>query len=190
MTLILANRDHPERARLEQAVRTVFAAEYGAHVPAFPNRLIASLNDAGEPLAVAGLRTSEDGLFSEAYLDGPAESVLSAAIGRPVDRTQIVEFSSLAAIKAGAALPLVGAAIELCLAAGAAYGLFTATHRLRALLRRAGLQCVDLGPARPERLADASPWGSYYLHDPRVLMVSADSLASARSIPVPAYRHA
>ncbi|MGE5516929.1 MAG: thermostable hemolysin [Bacteroidota bacterium] len=176
MTLILADRDHPDRALLERTVRAVFQAEYGARVPVFPDRLVASMGADGKPEAVAGLRFAEDGLFSEAYLDGSAEAVLAAAIGRPVARDQIVEFSSLAATRNGAALPLVGATIRLCLAAGASYGLFTATKRLRALLRRAGLVTVDLGPARPERLANAAAWGSYYLHDPRVLVVSADSL--------------
>jgi hypothetical protein len=178
MTLILADRDHPARPALERMVRAVFFAEYGARVPAFPNRLVARLDGAGQPEAVAGLRFAEDGLFSEIYLDAPVEEALGNAIGRPVARGQIVEFSSLAATRPGAALPLVGAAIRLCLGAGATHGLFTATSRLRALLRRTGLTTVDLGPANPARLADASPWGSYYLHDPRVLAVSGDSLAS------------
>ncbi|HTH15332.1 MAG TPA: thermostable hemolysin [Magnetospirillum sp.] len=180
MTLLLADRDHPARALLERTVREVFLSEYGAHVPAFPRRLLACLDASGQPLAVAGLRFAEDGFFSAAYLDGGTEAALSAAIGRPVAAHQIVEFSSLAATRPGAAMPLVGAAIRLCLGAGCAYGLFTATHRLRALLRRAGLVCVDLGAARPERLPDASVWGSYYLHDPRVLAVSADTLAGLR----------
>jgi hypothetical protein len=182
MNLILADRHHPQRDLLERTVRSVFQAEYGAHVPAFPNRLVASLDADGQPLAVAGLRFAEDGLFSESYLDAPAEAALAAANGRPVARTQIVEFSSLAATRSGAAMPLVAAAIRLCLATGCTHGLFTATNRLRALLRRTGLVTVDLGPARPDRLQDASVWGSYYLHDPRVLAVSADTLASLRPL--------
>lgn len=180
MTLILADRDHAARALLERTVRAVFLAEYGAQVPVFPHRLLARLDRHGQPEAVTGLRFAEDGLFSEAYLDDPAELTLGAALGRRVARTEIVEFSSLAAPRPGAGLPLVGAAIRLCQAAGASYGLFTATARLRALLRRAGLACVDLGAANPERLANAGAWGSYYLHDPRVLVVSGDTLARLR----------
>lgn len=190
MTLMLADRDHPSRALLERTVRQVFLAEYGARVPAFPNTLLARLDGTGQPLAVAGLRFAEDGLFSEAYLDAPAEAVLGAALGRPVARGQVVEFSSLAATRPGAAMPLVGAAIQMCLARGCAFGLFTATHRLRAMLRRTGLVCVDLGPARPERLADPGVWGSYYLHDPRVIVVSADTLAAARPDTQPERLHA
>lgn len=179
MSLILADRDHPDRPRLEQAVRAMFLAEYAAHVPVFPDHLVATLDPAGQPQAVTGLRFAEDGLFSDAYLDGPVEGVLGRALGRPVARRQIVEFSSLAAPKPGAALPLVGAAIRLCLAEGRAYGLFTATTRLRALLRRAGLTAIDLGPARRERVAQPAAWGSYYLHDPRVLVVEAATLPAA-----------
>lgn len=183
MTLILADRDHPRRELLERTIRQVFLAEFGAHVPAFPNRLVATLDQEGQPLAVAGLRFAEDGLFSEAYLDGPAEAVLSAVAGREVARSVIVEFSSMAATRPGAAMPLVAATIRLCLAAGANWGIFTATSRLRALLRRAGLVCVDLGAASPDRLPEASLWGTYYLHDPHVLAVSAETLAALRPLP-------
>lgn len=179
MSLVLADRFHPLRHRLEKAVQDVFQAEFDAHVPRFPDRLMALLANDGTPLAVAGLRFANEGLFSVAYLEGDAEEVLSRSMGRPVRLDRIVEFSSLAAPRPGAAMPLVAAAIRFCHDAGADFGMFTATDRLRALLRRNKLLTVDLGPARPERLADASTWGSYYLHDPRVLMVAADTLPSA-----------
>ncbi|MGE5506693.1 MAG: thermostable hemolysin [Actinomycetota bacterium] len=177
MTLILALPDHPLRPLLERAVREVFAAEYRADVPVFPRLLVATLDGEGRPAAVAGLRFAEDGLFSEAYLDGPVEVVVGKAVGRPVGRGQIVEFSSLAAPRPGAALPLVDAAVRLALGAGGAYGLFTATNRLRALLRRTGLAAVELAAARPERIANPAVWGSYYLHDPRVMVVAGATLA-------------
>lgn len=185
MTLILADRNHPDRSRLEHAIRTVFLAEYGARVPSFPDHLVATLDSRGQPAAVAGLRFAEDGLFSDVYLDGPVDRVLGKALGRAVSRRQIVEFSSLAAPRAGAALPLVAAAIQLCLADGRAFGLFTATARLRGLLRRAGLSAVDLGPALRERAAHPAAWGSYYLHDPRVLVVGAAALPIALTSRMP-----
>lgn len=193
MTLILADHSHPDRTRLEHAVRAVFLSEYGAHVPTFPDSLVAMLDPSGHPVAIAGLRFAEDGLFSDVYLDGTVEDVLGQALGRTVSRRQIVEFSSLAAPKAGAALPLVGAAIRLCLASGCSYGMFTATARLRGLLRRAGLTAVDLGPARRERVSNPAAWGSYYLHDPRVLVVAAETLPAAfthMSITTPVACHA
>lgn len=182
MSLVLADRNHPDRDRLERAVRDVFQAEFNAFVPAFPNHLIAAVGPNREPRAVAGLRFAEDGLFSEAYLDGSIEDVLTPIFGRPVSRTQVVEFSSLAAPTPGAALPLVVAAIRVALAAGANFALFTATGRLHALLARAGFGFVDLGPARPERIANAAAWGDYYRHDPHVLAIAAEALPAAFAI--------
>lgn len=182
MTLILADRSHPDRDRLECAVRDVFRAEFNAHVPDFPNHLIAALGPNREPRAVAGLRFAADGLFSEVYLDGSIEAVLTPIFGRRIDRTQVVEFSSLAAPEPGATLPLMVAAIRFALAAGAGYGLFTATDRLHTLLARTGLAIVDLGPARAERLPNAAAWGDYYRHDPHVLAVAAEALPAAFAI--------
>lgn len=193
MTLILADRAHPARPRLERLVRRVFSEEYGARVPAFPDRLLARLDDAGEPMAVAGLRLGGESLFSEAYLDSTAAEAIGRACGRIVQRPEIVEFSNLAAVRSGAAMPLVMAGVRLSLAVGARYGMFTATQRLRALLRRRGLVAIDLGPAQPDKLANAATWGRYYLHDPRVVVVSAETLPdSFLSIPLasPAPLHA
>ena len=108
--------------------------------------------------------------------------MLSPIFGRAVTRTQVVEFSSLVAPEPGAALPLLVAAIRVALAAGASFGLFTATARLHALLARTGLVFIDLGPARPERLANAAIWGDYYRHDPHVLAVAAEALPTAFAI--------
>lgn len=176
MTVILAEPDHPARPMLERAVSDVFLREYGARPPVFSRRLLGLVGPGG-PQAVTGLRFAEDDLFSDVYLDAPVEQALSSALGRAVRRDRIVEFSSMAAPQAGAALPLIVTAIRLCLAAGATVGLFTATRRLRLLLRRSGLGCVDLGPARPDRLRDADRWGSYYLQDPRVTAVPVEGLA-------------
>lgn len=180
MDIILADRYHPLRQVLEGTVQSVFKNNYNATVTSFPEHVVAALGAEDEVFAVAGLRSVRDGFFSEIYLDGSAEDALTRACGRRVSRDGIIEFSSLATVKQGAAMPLVGAAIGLCLAAGASHGLFTATARLRVLLRRSGLNCIDLGAADPQRLASAGDWGSYYFHEPRVIAVSADSLASFR----------
>lgn len=190
MHFIVADQGHRARDVLENTVQAVFSAEFGARLHRFPARLVALLDRAGQPLAVAGLRFPGDSLFSEAYLDLPVEAALAAALRRPVDRSGIVEISSLAAVRAGAAMPLVQGVVRLCLAAGMTHGLFTATDRLRALLRRAGLACIDLGPAEAGRLADAADWGSYYLHDPRVVAVAAESLSGFRADSGLVRRHA
>lgn len=176
MTLILADRQHPLRPRLEEAVQRMFAAEYGARVPSFTAYMIAKLDAEGAVEAAAGLRFEGDGFFSEAYIDAPVEAMIAKCYGQTAARREVVEFSSLAATRSGAALPLLQAAVRVALAGGARFAIFTATDRLRALLRRRGLTAIDLGPADPERVENAAAWGRYYLHDPHVLMVSAESL--------------
>lgn len=161
---------------MEETIRSVFLLEYGAHLWSFPDNLFTFLDTNGTPLAITGLRFASERLFSENYLDAPVEAVLTEALGRPVHRAHIVEFTTLAAPRAGAAMPLIAAAVRLCRSAGAEFGIFTATERLRTLLRRSGLPAVDLGPARSERLATAANWGSYYRNDPRVMAVAADDL--------------
>ena len=49
----------------------------------------------------------------------------------------------------------------------------TATRELRIGLARAGADCRVLGPARADRLpaGDAGQWGSYYAHDPAVVLI-------------------
>lgn len=182
MSTLLIDRHHPLRDRIERAMRAVFLAEYGAHLAHLPDTVIASLDRRGGTMAAAGLRFTADGLFSEAYLDRPAEILMARAFARPVERERIVEISNLAAPRPGAALPLVAAAIRHCRSLGIEFGLFTATARLRELLRRCGLAAADFGAARPERLPGASAWGSYYHHEPRVLAVAAAALP-ARLLP-------
>lgn len=176
MTLVLAGPEHSLRGSLEESIRAVFLAEYGARIPVFPRKLLVLLDQDRQPLAAAGLRRAEDGFFSECYLNEPVETCLSRRAGTAVARADVVEFVNLAAMRPGAALPLVGAAVRLCLASGCRWGLFTATARLRALLRRAGFVVEDIAAASPERVAQPEAWGSYYLHDPRVLAVRAESL--------------
>ncbi|HSV28570.1 MAG TPA: thermostable hemolysin [Candidatus Omnitrophota bacterium] len=176
MTLVVADPDHPLRGSLEDAIRAVFLAEYGARVPAFPRQLLALLDRESRPLAASGLRFAEDGFFSECYLEEPVEESLGRRAGTAVSRTEVVEFVSLAALRPGAALPLVGGAVRLCLASGCRWGLFTATARLRALLGRAGFVVEDIAAADRERVTRPENWGSYYLHDPRVVAVRAESL--------------
>ena len=177
MTFISVPPDHPRRLQMEQTVLRVFHKEFRAVPTCFPTQLAAVQDQAGNPAAVTGLRFERDGFFSEQYLDAPVEHVVSAALGLPVSRGQIVEFTSLSSVRPGAAMPLVAAVIRDCLSRGYRCGLFTATNRLRALLRRTGLTVVELGRASPDRVADPENWGSYYRHDPRVMAVSADCVA-------------
>ncbi|MGE4279264.1 MAG: thermostable hemolysin [Magnetospirillum sp.] len=177
MSFISVLPEHPLRRQLEHTVEQVFRKEFRATPAAFPQQMAAVLDSDGRPSAVTGLRFAADGFFSERYLDLPVEQAVSAALGLSIGRDQVVEFTSLASVRPGAAMPLVASIIRECLTKGYRCGLFTATDRLRALLRRAGLAVVDMVPATPDRIADPENWGSYYLHDPWVTAVSAEAVA-------------
>lgn len=178
MDLISVDARHPLRPAVEAAVRAVYAREYGARLAALPPRMLAWADDGGNVLCAAGLRTQP--FFSEFYLDAPVEDLLARAGGRPVARERVVEVSALAAPRPGAAAAFTRAVIDLCREEGFDWAFFTATQRLRALLRWMGLPLVPLGPACPTRVSSPADWGSYYLHDPVVCAVPHALLPQAR----------
>ena len=59
------------------------------------------------------------------------------------------------------------------------WAFFTATARLRNLLRRAGIPLIELASADPRRIDDAASWGSYYQQDPRVVLVGQHMLVAS-----------
>jgi hypothetical protein len=176
MRFLLIDREHDMRAACECAIRTTFHAEYGADVPSLPPLLAALFDVDGAILCATGLRFAEHGFFSECYLERPVEVVLAREFQRPVARRHVVEFSNLACFRAGLAMQLVQHCVGYSLATGARFGIFTATRRLRALVRRSGYGSVELAQAVRERALSPDAWGTYYLHDPRVMAVQAESL--------------
>lgn len=169
MRLILTDERHPLRPAVDDAVRSVYAREYGATIDSLPPRMLAGLDSSGAVACVAGLRRAP--FFSETYLDEPIEAVLSTVGGQPVARHRIAEVSALAAPRPGAAVALLRGVIGLCRREGYDWAFFTATARLRALLRRSGIPLVPLVAARSDRVSTPDAWGSYYLHDPQVCAV-------------------
>lgn len=172
MAFRLVDPRDPLRARVEDAVALVYWRGYGATIESFPHHLVASLDDDGNPTSAAGLRFAGTSFFSECYLDAPIEEVLSRTSGTRVFRSQIVEITTLAAIKPGTSLELVRHIIGFARESQMTWAFFTATERLRALLRRAVVPAMDLVPAEPHRVPDASRWGSYYHTQPRVTAIS------------------
>ena len=176
MHLVLLEPSHPLRSGVEQAIRTVFAAEYGAKVEALPRILAALFDDRGTLLSATGLRFAQDGFFSEHYLDEPVDRLLSRQAGKRVRRSQVVEIGSMAGFRPATSLLLVDLVARRCLDDGLSWAIFTATNRLRALLRRSRIATIDLVAAARDRVPDPDRWGSYYLHDPRVVGVNGGAL--------------
>lgn len=173
MRFELVARHHARRADVERMVRQAFREEYGARIDGFPDLMVAVFDGSDRTQCAAGLRDFETGFFSEQYLDAPIEQAIAAAAGvAAVAREVILELGSLAALRPGGLLFLLRGFAEFGLGAGYRWGVFTATERLRRLAARMGIDLFDLGPASPERIADAQVWGSYYRNDPRICAVA------------------
>jgi hypothetical protein len=187
--LVLAPRSHPLRRAVEDCIRDLYAARFAARGPAFSQTLLALLDGGGRPICAAGLRTAADGFFSETYFDEPVEQVLSRHAGEPVARGAVFEVTTLASRSADAAPCFIRRIASLGQAAGFTWSFFTATERLRALLRQLAIPAIELRAADPARLSDRdqedrSRWGSYYAHRPVVCAVSERWLGAAAAGPV------
>ena len=171
---------HPLRPQVEDAIRTAYLREHDARLGSFPWWLVAETGGAGINCA-ASLRFADDGFFSEAYLDQPVEQAVARLLDVRTDRRFLAEVGTLAAPRPGAVVPLVQGVVALLRARGMCWAFFTATDRLRTLLRRTGIPLMELAKADPGRLADAESWGRYYQHDPRVMLVGDCMLAPAHA---------
>jgi hypothetical protein len=162
--------DHPLRAETEAAIRAAYLREHEARLSVLPRTLVAEIDERGVACA-ASLRFAEDGFFSERYLDQPIESLVSRHSGTRADRNALAEVGSLAAVRPGLVRTLVGGVIEHLSQQGVRWAFFTATARLRILLRWSGIPLIELAGADPARVDNAQAWGGYYHHDPRVMLV-------------------
>jgi hypothetical protein len=166
----LIDKDHPRRSVAERVIRTAYAREYGATLEALPSRLVGKL-DGGRVECAASLRFAADGFFSETYLDCPIERAIGGLVGVTPARSSLVEVGSLAASRPGYLMGFIHEIIGFSRRQGARWAFFTATARLRAYLRREGLGLIELAVADPARIDHVEAWGSYYQHDPRVMLV-------------------
>jgi hypothetical protein len=175
-------RNHPRRTCLERFIAEVYLRRYGARINHFAEQLIAFQDEAGNWLAAAGYTPATDApLFVEQYLDVPVEEALTARIGAPVARHQVVEAGNLAAVGPGAARNMIVALAVLLHRLQLGWVVLTGTRTLRNAFFRLGLVPLALVHASPQRLPDrGSSWGSYYQMDPTV--VAADITAGFLSL--------
>ncbi|WP_423141723.1 thermostable hemolysin [Parablastomonas sp. CN1-191] len=127
----------------------------------------------GEPAAALGFnRCGDEALFLERYLDRPIELAATEALGRPVERGQIVEIGNFASTGAFAMIDLwTDAANDL--GGGREVAVSTLTAPLRAMFARIGVPIVAIGDANAARLGDAqADWGTYYALDPKVCVAA------------------
>jgi hypothetical protein len=161
----------PARAVLEEFVRSVFFAHFGARVRHFMPKLLALRDVHGGPRAVVGCRAAAgEPLFLETYTREPIEIALAAHNGFFVPRERIVEIGSLACRNATAAIAIVRALVPHLLDAGFSWVVFTGADTVMNVFRYLGLRPSALCAADPSLLGAARhEWGSYYAHDPYVM---------------------
>ncbi|ANP35892.1 hypothetical protein JL2886_00970 [Phaeobacter gallaeciensis] len=158
----------PGRKAAEAHIRDVYDTTYAAQVKGFAPVLAAASNAEGKILCAAGIRTAQDGFFSDCYLNGDFCEVLKERTGRDIHASQIMEVTSLASVSPFPVLPLLDRMIDWGRQQGVVCGVFTATLPLRRLLTRTGLGYIPLCAAEADRVADPDNWGSYYDTDPWV----------------------
>ncbi|NQU56412.1 MAG: thermostable hemolysin [Rhodospirillales bacterium] len=177
MQFLQVHQDHLLRRRVETCINSVYSDQYGANLTDFPELLVALIDDNGEPICAAGVRFSTEGFFSERYLAHPINQLLDQVWASPVGRQQIGEITSLAGMKPGASLLLIKHIVDLLRRRSVTWAIFTATERLRAILRRSGVSVLDIGKASVDCVDDPAQWGGYYDTNPRVVAVH-DSMLS------------
>jgi len=182
MRVILTPRDDVLRPAAERLIAEVYATHYAARISGFPDTLVALVGGDNTVHCAAGLRFAAEGFFSEAYLDAPADAVLSALRHAPVRREKIFEVTSLAS----RAPHLIGGFVRNIIARGKAAGFewafFTATAPLKALLEGMSLNLTPLADADSARVPNPGMWGSYYAFAPRVYAVHRDSIGDCLSL--------
>jgi hypothetical protein len=178
MNIIVVPHDHELRATTEHFISEVYETHYQASVPSYPPVLIGMFEKNGELLCASGLRFAQDGFFSEAYLDISVERALAVASGKSIAREDIFEVTTLASRAPRVATRFLRQIVAFGELSGFEWAFFTATDRLREILRRIDLPLLTLTPADPARIANPAVWGSYYAASPCVCAVKREAAAS------------
>ena len=159
------------RSFLHDFIQCQFSHHYQAEVPDDTNRLLGVFDEAGELVAAFGLRSAEEGLFSQCYLEDELSDILARELERPVPATEIVELNHLSVTGPRTFRALVPLIAEMLWQAGYRYLICTATGCLIRYFSRYQLAPKVLAQASRFRLpADSRDcWGSYYESEPAVV---------------------
>jgi hypothetical protein len=180
-TITIVEQAHPRRAAaesfLEDAYRRAFQGKLRSHFPT----LMCVFDRHGAIQAATGFRFASHGpLFLENYLDRCVALEIEHRLATRVDRDTLVEIGNLAAsatpTSRGAAGTLFEAMALHLASQGMTHAVATATAPLRRMFRRIGFLTNEIGIADKTKLGQASSdWGSYYDHDPRMMVGQIDT---------------
>lgn len=154
----------PDRLELEQYIYERYRRVYGANLQDFLPHLLALRRLDDTLIGALGYRLAADEpLFLEAYLEWPADAMLSQRLGIQIHRARIVEVGNLVSTSPGGARRLIMVLTALLKGMGLRWVIFTGTPTLLNTFSRLGIDLVRMAPAVKERVADADTcWGSYY----------------------------
>jgi hypothetical protein len=161
------------RALLEGCVARAYMQHYGAVITHFHERLLGVVDDFGSLQGVIGWTPAVRGpMFLEQYSSTPVEAQVEERTGVCTSRAAFVEVGNLSASTPGSARALMTTLAQHLRACGFGYATLTATAGVRKLLDRLGADLLDLCDARGTAEGiDRVAWGSYYDHDPRVVVL-------------------
>ena len=161
----LTGLHQPERHRVEEFIKGIYAKAYGAQISVEYPVLMSVRNAENDILAAVGIRyAAEENLFLEQYTITPIDDVLG------VSRNKVVEIGNLASAGGGASIFLFAALSSYLNNRGIEYATVTGTDYLHRTFQKLGLN--------PKKLCDADVsllqgslenWGTYYDTMPRVL---------------------
>ena len=173
----LSEAGDPEREPLQQLISRSFERCHEASISRFMPLMVSAWKGFA-PEAVAGIESASDNrLFTETYLDHPAEQDITRLAGVPVNRNQIVEIGNLASNDSQACKELFVILAELLYRAGFQWLICTVTPIVERQLRMMNFYPQLLGYADGKRLGkQTADWGHYYDCKPRII---AGSLATA-----------
>ena len=166
----LAEAARESRDRVQEFIYKRYAAEYGAKLPHFMPRLFSYHSESAGLIGAFGLRTADQTLFLERYLDRPIETALASKLGIDVNRKHIVEVGQFAGTGPGAVRAMIVGLTAHLHNEGYRWVVFTGTMGLRNSFRRLGLNPLDIARADSTRLTsdELNQWGTYYQNHPRV----------------------
>lgn len=166
-------RSQRESAPTADQTRAFICARYrhhfGAEITCDYPQLIATCDAQGKIVAACGLRTADQPLFLERYLDAPVEQVLSTLFRKSLDRRHIAEIGNLVSVHRDATPLLFKMLWKEMHRQDVSHAIVTCTRNLKARFR--SLTLVSLGNASEQCLTEQERacWGSYYSHDPEML---------------------
>lgn len=165
-----------KRKEIECYISQIFKQTHQANIHHFmPILLEVSLQDT--PQAAIGLTPGNiEHFFLEQYLSSSAEAQISAVTHQPIERHSIIEIGNLVFTNNGSGLILFSLMASILNKSNYRWIIFTATNEVKHLLERLNITLIPIAVAQPN--AEQTHWGSYYDHNPKVMVSDLKKIIS------------